>query len=171
MVILEWLFEYFVPIKENGDYEISNYGRYRNAKTKKILSQQLDKDGYVISRMCSNGKRKSYKTHQLVLSTLYPNKNNLPEINHKDENKQNNCVWNLEWCNRKYNHNYGTANQRHNEKIEKPVLQYTLDGRFVDRYKSAQDAAEKLGISYKEGIQRCARGTYKNHNGFIWKYA
>lgn len=171
MVILEWLYEYWAPVTDNSNYEISNWGRYRNAKTKKILSQQLDKYGYAISRLCYNGKRASKKTHQLVMNAFNPNHKNLPCINHKDEDKTNNCVWNLEWCTVKYNNNYGTKNQRHSEKIEKPVLQYTLDGQFVDRYNSAQEAADALGISYKEGIQRCARGIYEHSCGFIWKYA
>ena len=76
----------------------------------KYLSSHYSYDEFTI------GERKDYKVHRLVAMAFIPNILNLPVINHKDENKSNNIVSNLEWCTPKYNSNYGTANQRRSEK-------------------------------------------------------
>lgn len=63
-------------------------------------------------RLRKNGEQRRYSVHRLVAETFIENPNNLPEVNHKDENKLNNSVENLEWCDRVYNINYGTAHER-----------------------------------------------------------
>jgi hypothetical protein len=100
-----------------GLYQISTLGRiksfprkgtYKNAKILKPY-----KDGgnyYYVIGLHKNGKRKYKAIHRLVAETFIPNPNNYPLVNHKDENKLNNCVDNLEWCTHKYNSNYGKAN-------------------------------------------------------------
>lgn len=79
---------------------------------------------------------KRYKVHRLVAETYLPNPDNLPQVNHRDEDKTNNCVENLEWCDASYNLNYGTRNERAaksntNGKRSKPVSQYSLDGQLI----------------------------------------
>ena len=89
-------------------------------------------------------------------------------MNHKDENPQNNIVTNLEWCDAKYNNNYGTARQRMVEKLSKPVLQYTLDGEFVKEWKSMRECGRN-GFS-ATCIKLCCNNIQKYHKGYIWKY-
>lgn len=110
-----------------GLYEVSNYGRIKRLlKTvngieyeEKLLSQRIDKNGYLITNLKNkNGKAKTMKVHRLVTLAFIPNPNNLPQVNHKDENVANNNLWNLEWCDSKYNNNYGTKNQRISEKLK-----------------------------------------------------
>ena len=98
-------------IKSVDRYVISN-GRGKYFKKGKILRLETDKDGYKKIQLNKNGKAKKYLVHRLVAMCFIPNPNNLPEINHKDENRANNHVSNLEWCNRKYNCNYGTRNEK-----------------------------------------------------------
>lgn len=86
-----------------GKYQVSNTGEvkslnYRGSGKTKLLRQTADKDGYKCVIFCKNGKVKGYKVHRLVAIAFIPNPNSLPIINHKDEDKTNNCVDNLEWC-------------------------------------------------------------------------
>ena len=91
-----------------GLYQVSNLGRVRSFYNNKgkILKGTPDKDGYLRVALYKNGPKK-YGIHQLVAKMFIPNPNNLPAINHKDENKQNNTTENLEWCTIAYNNSYG----------------------------------------------------------------
>ena len=92
-----------------GLYEVSNLGRVKSLISNGlILKQSKDKDGYYIVSL----KRKSFRVHRLVAIAFIPNPNNLAQVNHKDEDKTNNCVDNLEWCDATYNINYGTRNEQ-----------------------------------------------------------
>lgn len=156
---------------------LDNYRKGRNGSLRfckgKILKPSTDKDGYLLVGLCKNGKQKTYKVHRLVAEAFIPNPNNLPQVNHKDENKQNNFVSNLEWCSAKYNSNYGTAIQRSSEKKingkkSKTVLQYTLDGQFVREWKSTAEAGRN---GYNHGaVAACCRGKLKKYKDSIWKY-
>ena len=95
-----------------GRYLISSLGRVYSNSRGRIMSITYDKYGYLQVCLCKTGERKLYRVHRLVAQSFIPNPNNLPEVNHKDENKINNCVSNLEWCTSKYNSNYGTRNIR-----------------------------------------------------------
>lgn len=94
-----------------GLYEVSNTGQVINIKTGHILKQHKDKDGYWVLSL-KRDKYKTYFTHRLIAQAFIPNPDNLPMVNHKDEDKSNNRVTNLEWCNAKYNSTYGTARER-----------------------------------------------------------
>lgn len=159
-----------------GHYQVSNKGRVKSLKQGKerILKQIINKRGYLRICLIKNGKKKIYMVHRLVAKSFLPNPNSLPQINHKDEDKTNNKVENLEWCDQKYNHNYGTINQRISEKmtngkLSKPVLQFTKDGKFVKEWKSTMDAKRNLGYASCH-ISSCCTGRYKSAYGFIWKY-
>lgn len=103
-----------------GLYEVSNTGqvrsldryvKYSNGRIHlhkgKVLSPVKDKYGYLAVCLCCNEKQKRIKIHRLVAQAFLPNPDNLPQVNHKDEDKLNNSVDNLEWCTAKYNNNYG----------------------------------------------------------------
>lgn len=159
-----------------GLYQVSDKGRVRSLKYGKehILKPERTHNGYLRVNLCKNEKQKHFLVHRLVALTFITNPNNLPDVNHKDENKENNRVENLEWCDCKYNINYGTRTQRiaeknTNGKLSKPVLQYTLDGKFVKKWKSVIDVQRNLGYSCGN-ISSCCLGKRKSANGFIWKY-
>lgn len=96
------------------------------------------------------------------------NPDNLREVNHKDEDKLNNRVDNLQWCSRSYNINYGVRNERVSKKLSKPVLQYDLDGNLIKEWPSAAEAGRN-GFNHNH-ISECCRGKLKSHKGYIWKY-
>lgn len=173
-----------------GKYEVSNLGRVRSLNylrtgKAKLLKQQLDKHGYKRVGLYEDGKAKSLLVHRLVAMAFLPNPNNLPMVNHKDENKTNNNVSNLEWCTVSYNNNYGTRNERVGKKTRKqmtgkkgkdaprskPILMYDKEGNFIKRFDSTADANEYFGKDRCcSGINDCLRGRNKTAYGFIFKY-
>ena len=153
-----------------GHYQVSNFGRVKSIKFGKeiILKLRTDKDGYFKVDLSKNNKLKTFTVHRLVAEAFIPNPYNLPCINHKDECKTNNNVNNLEWCNSKYNINFGTRNEKASKKLSKPVLQYTLEGEFVKEWSSTMECGRN---GYNQGnVAACCRGERKTHRGFIWRY-
>ena len=160
--------EIWCPIKGYESlYEVSDQGRVRSLKfgKERILKQLRTPKGYLTVGLYKNGEDKRCYVHRLVAKTFIPNPDNLPEVNHKDENKTNNSVQNLEWCDQKYNINYGTRNDR----CSKPVLQYTKSGVFVREWKSTHDVQRNLGY-FHNYISYCCTGKRKSAYGFIWKF-
>ena len=106
--------EIWKDIKEyEGLYQISNFGRVKSLHGKeKFLKLHLKPDGYMQVVLCKNYKTTSRLVHRFVAEAFVPNPNNLVQVNHKDENKTNNYVENLEWCTPSYNVNYGTRNKQ-----------------------------------------------------------
>lgn len=174
--------EIWKPIKEyEGLYEISNYGNVRsldkqiNAKNGslrtikgKLLKAKIDKDGYLLIGLTKDNIQKYFRIHRLVALTFIDNPNNLPLVNHIDENKQNNAVDNLEWCTTKYNNTYGSRMDNVTEKLSLMVGQYDKGGTLIATYNSTQEAG-RAGFS-QSCISRCCNGESKTHKGFIWRY-
>ena len=164
--------EIWKDIKDyEGHYQVSNLGRVKSIKFGKeiILKQHINiKGGYYYVCLLKNGKHKNYYVHRLVAEAFLPITDNLPQVNHKDENKLNNSVDNLEWCDAKYNINFGTCIERRSKKTSKPVLQYTLDGKFVKEWKSTMECGRN---GYNQGnVAACCQGKLKKYKDFIWKY-
>ena len=145
-----------------GLYAITSCGKVWSYKRKKFLKPDINASGYLKVGLSKDGQRKKYFIHRLVAEAYIPNPDNLPQVNHKDENKENNCLQNLEWCDPKYNANYGTRN----DKIKKPILQFTLDGEFIKEWPSTTD----VGKEFIKGINHCLRGRQKTAYNYIWKY-
>lgn len=164
--------EIWCPIKGyEGLYGVSDKGRVKSIGygKERILKPQRTTDGYLRVGLRKNREQKCYLVHRLVAQTFIPNPDNLPQVNHKDEDKENNSVQNLEWCSSKYNANFGTRTQRQSEKLSKPVLQYSKSGAFVKEWKSTHDVKRNLG--YSNGyISSCCNGRYKSAYNFIWKF-
>ena len=175
-----------------GKYSVSNLGNVRinehyteitpskvnplgKAKLYKEqpVKQYLNCNGYkIVYLQVSKGNRIIRPVHRLVAQAFIPNPNNLPFVNHKDEMKCNNCANNLEWCDPKYNANYGTRNDRLRKSNGRKVAQYTLDGEFVKIWDSVSSIAQFYGIKTTAPISRVCRHmkgrlTYK---GYRWEY-
>lgn len=103
-------------VTENGDIISMDY--HRSGKPKK-LAPQRNVHGYAIIKLMKGCKDITYRVHRLVAMAFVPNPEKLPCINHKDENKLNNNPNNLEWCDNRYNNNYGTRNKRISKSVTK----------------------------------------------------
>ena len=154
-----------------GLYQVSDKGRVKSIGygKERILKPANNGRGYLLVGLCKNNEKKHFLVHRIVAQAFIPNPNNLPEVNHRDENKENNRVENLEFCDRKYNCNYGTTKQRMIKKLSKTVLQYSKDGKFIREWKSTKDIERNLGYSHSF-ISACCRGKYKSGYEYIWKY-
>lgn len=172
-----------------GIYQVSNKGNvksldrvvecvdsFRHYKGK-MMKLDKKKNGYLQVNLKRQNKNAQYLVHRLVAEAFIPNPNVLSCVNHKDENKENNHVDNLEWCSQAYNNRYGAGykkrciNARNGaiKKQAKPVLQYSLNGDFVAEYFSAMEAARMNGCK-QGGISECCNGKQKTAYGYIWRY-
>ena len=143
-----------------GLYAITSCGKVYSYKNKKFLSPAYDR-GYPYINLFKVGTPFTVKIHRLVAEAYIPNPHKYKEVNHKDENKQNNSILNLEWCDRAYNCNYGTRIER----MGKRVFCEELNKEFP----SAREAHRKTGI-WQSSIRRCCCGELKTAGKMHWKY-
>ena len=155
-----------------GLYQVSNLRRvkslnYRRTGKEENLKPRKDKGGYLFVFLYKEGKTKNCKIHRLVAQAFIPNPEKFSEVNHRDEDKTNNAVDNLEWCSSKYNCNYGTRNERRVKSKSKPVM--CLETGEV--FSSAKEAQEKIGI-FASSICGCANHKKRHYTAgsFHWKY-
>ena len=165
-----------------GLYQISNYGRVKSlryGKEKILKSWYSGKDRNYLSIELNS---KQLKVHRLVALAFIPNPENLPQVNHINENPDFNFVGivnneivssNLEWCNNYYNCHYGTHIENVKKRVTEvkgtKVLQFDLQGNFIAEYPSQREAERLLKYS-RDSIGKVCRGKVKTAYGFIWRY-
>jgi hypothetical protein len=154
-----------------GLYAITSCGKVWSYKNKRFLNYQYNSSRldarYYRVYLYKDGKPTPYQVHRLVAEAYIPNPENLPVVNHKDENKFNNCLNNLEWCTYLYNNTYGTALKRNAEKHFKRVYCEELDRT----YESLTAAAADLNISINH-LCEAIKGTRESVGGYRyhWRY-
>lgn len=158
-----------------SEYKVSNLGKIKSLKynKEKILKAADNGHGYMFVNLCKQNITSNCYIHRLVAETFIPNPNNLPEVNHKDEDKTNNCVDNLEWCNSKYNSNYGNRNKKmkthHILKYGKKVNQYDLQGNFIKQFESLSSIEQELGFC-SIAISNCCKGKTNTSYNYKWSF-
>lgn len=183
--------EIWKDIKDyRGYYQVSNLGRvkgierivyagsgkYRKQYEKIMSNKKNNGNGYKIVSLNKDGISKNYYVHRLVAESFIPNLNNYPQINHKNENKSDNNINNLEWCTPKYNNCYGTRLERlsgflvSNKINWKAILQIDDDNNIICRFDSIKQASKYFNIS-NQAISDCLRGKQNHSAGYKWKYA
>lgn len=161
-----------------GFYQVSNLGRVRSLdrvvrngrrRKGKMLKLLINKEGYyyvVLRNGAENSKKE--RVHRLVANAFIENTKNATQVNHKDENKKNNNVDNLEWCTPKYNTNYGTGIERMALTQRVPVVQLSKNGFLIAIY-AGMNVAEKITGVDEAKISACCAGTRITSGGFIWR--
>ena len=170
-----------------GEYQVSNLGNVRSMTRKarvrngcyaikkgKMLKKTKNPKGYLCVHLSSHGKAKSIEIQRLVAMAFLPNPNEYPCVNHKDEDKGNNSVDNLEWCTYAYNNAYGECRKkaslsRINGKMSKRVYQYDANMNLIAEHPSLAEVKRTLGYDASK-ISLCARGERKTAYGYLWKY-
>lgn len=161
-------------VKCYGHYSVTKEGAVFNLQTGKQLKPWISGSGYYYVQLCDKGKKRKFRVHRLVAEAFIPNPDNLPCVNHKDENKLNNAVSNLEWCDYFYNATYGKNAPANNIKIaqelnKKKVAQYSLDGIRINGFNSIKEASASCDIE-RSRISHCLIGDRRTAGGFIWMY-
>lgn len=168
-------------------YKVSNLGNvkslnYRGHGYEKNLKQRINNKGYVWYLLSKNKRTYPVLAHRLVAMAFIDNPENLPEVNHKDENPLNNSVENLEWCNSSYNVNYSLnlhPDRRKREKIRssekykrrnKKVIQINLHGDKIRQHKSVNEIKKTYGYNSWSIIQ-CCENRRKTAYGYRWEFA
>lgn len=164
-------------------YEVSSLGRVRSKdrvfyhpaghcgrkfQKGRVLTESISWDGYAYVMLSVQGKRKRCRVNRLVAIAFLDNPDELPVVNHIDEDRLNNCVDNLEWCTHGHNSNHGNCRRNISIGRRKPVVSIDKDGNrtWYDSGKSA----EAFGFS-RTKITACAKGKSKTHRGLRWEYA
>ena len=186
-----WKTAIYDGIVYEGLYKVSNLGRilslnYKRTGKAELMNPVEIPNGYLIVGLRKNGETNWCYVHRLVTETFLPNPENLPEVNHKDEDKTNNFVFlnedgtvnkeksNLEWKTHKDNINHGTHNERvskanTNGKQSKRVLQLSLDGELIREWPSTMECGRNGFI--QQNVVKCCNGERKTHKGFRFMYA
>lgn len=175
--------ENWLTVKHNDNYEISNLGNVRNKITKRILKPAISNKGYYLVSLSRNCKQHTYTIHKLVMEHFNRCAFDYEVINHKDHNKLNNNIDNLEYVTQKENvqdayDNGLCENARKqakinilkasdNEKIK--INQYDLQGNFIKQWDYIRQVEKETGIS-NVNIVKCCKGKRKSVGGYIWKY-
>ena len=173
-----------VPGFEDRYYLDPNSMQVVNAKTGHPLKTQYNRDGYAEVKLWRNNKGTHKSLHKLFADAYIPNPDNLPEINHKDENPRNFSLDNLEWCDHPYNMNYGTINERRGRNIsaavrgkpkpwvaeQKGIAIIAIDGWGNEiPFRSAREAGRELGID-QSSITAVLRGRRRIAGGYKFRY-
>lgn len=180
--------EIWKPIKGyETKYEISNKGRvkslnYLRTNKPQIMSPKDNGKGYQEIILCKDGTYIHHYIHRLVGEAFIPNPNNLPEINHINEIKNDNRVENLEWCDHLYNNRYNDRGKkigdklrgRNNNHSSKPVIQYDMDGNFIKEWPSLNEVVRN-GITNHSSLRAALKGHRGNKKiysagGYKWRY-
>lgn len=155
-----------------GLYKISNLGNVFGVKRNKIL-KPIEHKRYLNIILSKEGKRKSFRVHRLVAIHFIPNPKNHESVNHKDENKRNNSVLNLEWCTITENNIYGTRLSRVKESLHRRKNQcigmYDVNGNLIKVFKTKASASKEIGVNLKTMYEHL-EGYYKTCRGYVFKW-
>lgn len=151
----------------NGNYFVSDDGCVFNKNMKAMKVAENPRTGYCQVFLQKHKKLVSRYLHRLIAEAFIPNPDHLCEVNHKDGNKTNNTVQNLEWVTRSRNikHAYDTGLRKTTS-----VSAFLLSGEFVKTFQSVKEAASFCGVSYNAGISNCLTGKTETAHGYKWRY-
>lgn len=149
------------------DYEVSDQGEIRNKKGK-VMKQKICKNDYRAVSLRVENKYKYVLVHRAVAFAFLDKIDGKNHINHKDGNKSNNRVDNLEWCSCSENNIHARSHGlTTNDSQKTPILQITLNGTVINEYNSISEAKKTTGIKHITSVLTGERNTA---GGYVWKY-
>lgn len=162
----------WVTVKDNENYMVNEIGDVFSKRRNMILTPKRNHDGYLRIHLWSNNKAVFVSIHRLVAKAFIPNPENKPFVNHKDGNKQNNRVENLEWCTQSENIRHafetGLSKPQVNSKKSKRVKQFDLNGKFIREFPSTMEVERCLNINHTNISYACKH--HSTAGGYKWEY-
>ena len=155
-------------VKEYNHYEVNQFGEIRHRIRKKILKPRIN-NGYQYVNFKINGKNVNFSVHRIVANAFIPNPNGYTEVNHKDYNRSNNCVDNLEWVSSSQNKYHAFLKEENKKSRGKAVNQYTKEGILIKTFDTITEAAQTLGCCVA-AISNCCLKRTKTSQGFLWSF-
>ena len=140
-----------------GIYGVTSCGKVWSYKRQKFLTPFYNTKGYLKVDLCKNGKVKRFFVHRLVAEAYIPNPDNLPQVDHIDNDKNHNYINNLQWL---------TNRDNCRKSKNKPILQFDLNNNFIREWECTAD----VGKEVRHNIRHCLKGKQKTAYGYIWKY-
>lgn len=186
-----WIEDEWVVCEDYPSYTINRKGEVKSLLTGKILKASKHKSGYMLLGLRKDGVSKTVKVHRLLAKAFIPNSENKPHVDHINGVRDDNRIENLRWCTNKENQNFELARLNNSKaltgrkqsseavakraktlqaSIGKRIEQYTLDGKYIRTFNSANEIQRVLGI-WSAGVLKCCNGKFTSSKGFIWKYA
>ena len=156
-------------VVEHQNYEVNQFGEIRHKQRKHILKPRSNNGGYLYVNFKINGKNTNFAVHRIVANAFIPNPNGYTEVNHKDYDKTNNRVENLEWVNSSQNKIHAFLKKENKESRGKAVNQFDKNGNYLASYSSVSEAAEEMGCSIA-AISNCCLGRTKTSQGYRWSF-
>lgn len=156
-------------VLEHPNYEVNSKGEIRHKIRKHILKPRSNKGGYMYVNFKVNGKNTNFAVHRIVANAFLPNPNGYIEVNHKDYDKTNNCLENLEWVSSSTNKRHAFLKQGNRDSRAKGVNQFSKDGKFIKTFSSVTEAAKEMNCCVS-AISNCCLGRTKTSQGFRWSF-
>lgn len=156
-------------VKEYSHYEVNQFGEIRHKVRKHILKPRSNKGGYLYVNFKIDGKNTNFAVHRIVANAFIPNPNGYTEVNHKDYDRTNNCVDNLEWVTSSQNKQHAYLKEVNKNSRGKAVEQYSKDGSYIQTFESITEAAKVINCCVA-AISNCCLGRTKTSQGFRWKF-
>lgn len=153
-----------------GLYQVNQWGEVYSLYTGKILKYSFSTDGYKQYNLFKDKKRRLMMAHKAVALAFIPNPENLPMVNHKDENKSNCYYENLEWCSCLYNNTYNGTHIKRSVKNCLTTFQYNECGELIRIYSSAKEAAKENGFT-DSCISSCCTGNLYTYKKYVWSHS
>ena len=150
-------------------YKISNCGNVFSCKYGRML-KPAERGGYLRVTLTKDKKQNRCSIHRLVAENFLNNKGNKTQVNHKDGNKKNNHINNLEWVTNKENCNHAVKHDLFHKRKNKKILQFSLDGKFIKRWDALCDIQDELGLNKKTIWETLNDNRRTQSHGFRWKY-
>lgn len=161
---LEWR-----EVKEYSNYEVNQFGEIRHKTRKKVLKPRSNNGGYQYVNFKINGKNINFAVHRIVANAFIPNPKGYTEINHKDHDRTNNCVDNLEWVDSSQNKQHAYLKDENKSSRGKAVIQRSKDGTYIKTFETISKAAKEMNCSIA-AISNCCLGRTKTSQGFLWSF-
>ena len=176
--------EMWTPITEFENlYEVSNLGRIKTIKTGKIREGYFSNCGYKVINLSKKSKQYVKLVHRLVIDNFIGTEDKTLTVNHKDHNKNNNTLSNLEYMTHEENIKEAWESGIYNNRVEKQkenmkgntigsrkIYQYDNEGNLINEWNSIKEACKYYGWYPNAHISECCKGKYKTSHGYIWKY-